>query len=447
MKVGIIGAGYVGLVAAACIAEMGHDVLCVENDKARLASLRTGTLPFYEPGLHELVTRNVEHGRLKFSASLPEVAAPFDAMFIAVNTPTRSDGSADLSFVLEAAREIGRWIGTSCVVVNKSTVPVGTAEVVQASIDQEIEKRRLEVEVVSNPEFLREGNAVNDFMQPDRVVIGASSEQTIGVMRRLYRPFTHKTERIFVMSRRDAEMAKYAANACELMGVDVEQVRLVIGADSRIGYSYIYPGCGYGGSCFPKDMQSLIHMCGAVGSEPMVLRAVEERNRAQKQRLFEKIRARFRGRVEGLTVAVWGLAFKPDTDDMREAPSIGLVNALVQSGARVRAHDPVARATATRVFPKEWFSSAKLELLEDHYEAAAGADALVLVTEWKIYRNPDLEKLGKLLRHRLIFDGRNQFDPDTLGNAGFEYCGIGRSSSLAASPAHRKRNTDAPGAG
>ena len=443
MKLTIIGTGYVGLVTGTCFAESGNWVTCVDTDSRKIDDLKRGKLPIYEPGLEELVLSNFKEGRLRFTDSLAEAARESDIFFIAVGTPPGEDGSADLHYVLGAARELGSLVTRDCIVVDKSTVPVGTADRVRATMEAELAKRGLglKVDVVSNPEFLKEGAAVHDFMRPDRVVVGTDSERAAEVMRDLYAPLTRNHERLFLMGIRDAEMAKYAANAmlatrisfmneiagiCEHLGVDVENVRKGIGSDSRIGPSFLYSGCGYGGSCFPKDVKALVHMAENAGVEPSILSAVEARNRAQKKRLFEKITARFGTDLNGRTFAVWGLAFKPGTDDMREAPSIALLQSLIAAGAKVRAHDPVAMAAARRVFPQDWFARGQVTLVEHQHEALEGADALVLVTEWKPYRNPDLELMAAKLKRRLIIDGRNQYDPARLSAAGFEYEGIGR---------------------
>jgi UDPglucose 6-dehydrogenase len=443
MKLNIIGTGYVGLVTGACFAEMGNTVTCVDKDTGKIDALAAGRIPFYEPGLPELVAANQRAGRLRFTASLPEAAAEGSIHFIAVGTPPRADGSADLTQVLEVARELGRYIRMECIVVSKSTVPVGTAEQVRDAVQQEMDRRGAKVrfDVASNPEFLKEGDAVADFMRPERIIIGADSERAVEELRALYAPFTRSHERLLVMGVRDAELTKYAANAmlatrisfmneiaalCERLGVDVEHVRRGIGSDSRIGHSFIYPGAGYGGSCFPKDMRALIHMAEANGLAPEVLRAVEARNQAQKQRLFEKIRDRFDAQLAGRTIGVWGLAFKPGTDDLREAPSLTLIERLIGVGATVKAYDPVAMENARRVVPASWIESTKLMLVERQYDAAEGADALVLVTEWKPFRLPDFDLLKRLMRSPVIFDGRNQYEPRHARSLGFEYFGIGR---------------------
>jgi UDPglucose 6-dehydrogenase len=444
MKLSIVGTGYVGLVTGACFAEMGNTVTCVDKDTAKIQALLAGRVPIYEPGLPELVEANRRAERLRFTASLPEAMAGSAIHFIAVGTPPNPDGSADLSQVLNVAREIGRHVSADCLVVSKSTVPVGTADQVRSIIDGELAHRgaKLRVEVVSNPEFLKEGDAVNDFMRPERIVVGAGSEDAVEQMRALYAPFTRSHERLLAMGVRDAEMTKYAANAmlatrisfmneiaglCEGLGVDVEQVRRGIGSDSRIGYAFIYPGAGYGGSCFPKDVKALIHMAESNGFAPQVLRAVEARNQAQKQRLFEKIKQRLGAKVRDSTIGIWGLAFKPGTDDLRDAPSVTLIQRLLDAGARVKAYDPVAAEAARRQLPAAWLESGRLELSAHQYEAVANADALALVTEWKPFRHPDFEAMRRLMHLPIIFDGRNQYDPRQVRAAGFEYFGIGRS--------------------
>jgi UDPglucose 6-dehydrogenase len=443
MKLSVVGTGYVGLVTGACFAEMGNTVTCVDKDTAKIQALLAGRVPIYEPGLPELVEANRRAERLRFSTSLPEALEGSAIHFIAVGTPPNADGSADLTQVLNVAREIGRHVRADCLVVSKSTVPVGTADQVRSVIDEELGRRgvRLRVQVVSNPEFLKEGDAVNDFMRPERIVVGADSEDAVGQMRALYAPFTRSHERLLAMGVRDAEMTKYAANAmlatrisfmneianlCERLGVDVEQVRRGIGSDSRIGYAFIYPGAGYGGSCFPKDVKALIHMAEASGFAPQVLRAVEARNQAQKQRLFEKIKQRFGAKLQDSTIGIWGLAFKPGTDDLRDAPSLTLIQSLLDAGARVKAYDPVAAEAARRQLPAAWLESGRLELSAHQYEAVANADALALITEWKPFRHPDFDAMKKLMRMPIIFDGRNQYEPRQVRAAGFEYFGIGR---------------------
>jgi UDPglucose 6-dehydrogenase len=443
MNIGIIGSGYVGLVTGACFAEMGNAVVCVDKDAGKIARLQAGEVPIHEPGLDALIANNVREGRLKFTLSLAEVVAATDIYFIAVGTPADEDGSADLRHILEVASELGRVIDRRCTIVDKSTVPVGTAEKVRDTIRRELRLRGIDTEygVVSNPEFLKEGDAVADFMRPDRVIIGTDNESSVELMRKLYAPFTRSHDRMLVMGVRDAEMTKYAANAmlatrisfmneiaslCERVGVDVENVRKGIGSDGRIGYSFIYAGCGYGGSCFPKDVRALVHTAGEHGVDPMILKAVEARNEAQKRHLFERIVARFGSDLRGLTFALWGLAFKPGTDDVREAPSIVLLDQLIAAGVKVKAYDPIAMDVARRTLPEQWFSDGQLTLTEHQYDALDGAEALVLVTEWKPFRYPDFAVAKKRMRQPVIFDGRNLYDPAELKGLGFDYCGIGR---------------------
>lgn len=443
MYITVVGTGYVGLVTGACIAEMGNPVYCVDVDPQKIDDLKRGILPIYEPGLEAIVNDNQQAGRLQFSTSLAEALAQSELVFIAVGTPPGEDGAADLRHVVEVARQIGSLLTRPAIVVNKSTVPVGTADLVHATIAEQLERRGLEldVEVVSNPEFLKEGTAVDDFMHPDRIIIGTDSERARQLMSELYAPFVRNHPRLMFMGVRDAEMTKYAANAmlatkisfmneiaglCERLDVDVEHVRLGIGSDQRIGYHFIYAGCGYGGSCFPKDVKALISIARQSDFEPQLLQAVEARNELQKQSLYNKIATHFAGDLGGRTFAVWGLAFKPGTDDMREAPSVVLINSLINAGARVKAFDPIAGASARREFPEHWFAEQRLEIVEGQYEAAIDADALVLVTEWKPFRRPDFKALKKLLKHPLILDGRNQYDPLQIQREGFAYYGIGR---------------------
>lgn len=443
MNITVVGSGYVGLVTGACIAEMGNTVNCVDVDKSKIENLKQGILPIYEPGLEEIVTDNHTSGRLLFTTSLSEASKQCEVYFIAVGTPPGEDGSADLRYVLEVARQIGDTMTGPAIVVNKSTVPVGTADLVRAAVTERLEARGADIEfsVVSNPEFLKEGAAVDDFMHPDRIVIGADNEHARQVMSALYAPFIRNRPRTMFMGIRDAEMTKYAANAmlatkisfmneiaslCERLDVDVENVRLGIGSDERIGYHFIYAGCGYGGSCFPKDVKALINIAHQNDFEPKLLQAVESRNDQQKHSLFNKISAHFNGDLAGRTFAVWGLAFKPGTDDMREAPSIVLINSLINAGAKVRAYDPVARETARMEFPESWFADGRLQIVEGQYEAAIDADALFLVTEWKPFRRPDFRALKRLLNTPLIVDGRNQYDREQVKQEGFSYYGIGR---------------------
>jgi UDPglucose 6-dehydrogenase len=443
MDITVIGTGYVGLVTGTCFAEVGNTVTCVDLDEEKIQNLKQGIVPIYEPGIESLIEYNMNEGRLRFTSSLEEAAATCNIFFIAVGTPPGDDGSADLSFVLSAARDIGRLISDYAVIVDKSTVPVGAADHVSAAVEEELQARGLQVDVdvVSNPEFLKEGAAIDDFLKPGRIIVGTDSDRAREVMRELYAPFTRNHERIIYMSPRDAEMTKYAANSmlatkisfmneiailCERLRVDVENVRLGIGSDPRIGYSFIYPGCGYGGSCFPKDIDALIHMSEAQGYTPLVLNAVRERNREQKKVLFEKITTKFSDDLTGKFFGLWGLSFKPGTDDMREAPSIVLLRDLIERGATVKAYDPAAMDTARRELPREWFEQGRLVLKEHQYEAVEDVDALVLVTEWKSFRRPDFNRIISLLKSPVIFDGRNQYEPHVMRRYGFEYHGIGR---------------------
>ncbi|WP_432821258.1 UDP-glucose dehydrogenase family protein [Trichloromonas sp.] len=443
MNLTVIGTGYVGLVTGTCFAEMGNRVTCVDVDAAKVNRLKQGEIPIYEPGLDTLVLSNFKAGRLQFTTSLAEAMADSNVYFIAVGTPPGEDGSADLQYVLAVAREIGRHLQDYAVIVDKSTVPVGTADKVREALANELAKRGVEIpfDVVSNPEFLKEGAAVNDFMRPDRIIIGADSNRALETMRSLYADFSRNHDRILEMGIRDAEMTKYTANAmlatkisfmnevstlCDRLGVDVEKVRLGIGSDSRIGYSFIYPGCGYGGSCFPKDVKALIHMAEKNGIDPLILQSVDRRNEAQKHVLFEKISEHFGGNLTGVTIGVWGLAFKPGTDDMREAPSVVLIQSLIEAGARVLAYDPVAMDVAREELPSAWFELGSLQLASHQYEALQGVDALALVTEWKPFRHPDFTAMKRMMKQAVIFDGRNQYDPKSLKAEGFQYQGIGR---------------------
>jgi UDPglucose 6-dehydrogenase len=444
MNLTVVGTGYVGLVTGTCFAEMGHSVTCVDVDSRKVENLKKGVLPIYEPGLDAMVERNAREGRLTFTTSLPDAMQSSDVFFIAVGTPPGEDGSADLQYVLAVAREIGAHMDRYAVVIDKSTVPVGTAEKVRATIDGELERRGrvIDFDVVSNPEFLKEGAAIADFMKPDRIVIGAESERAVELMRELYAEFTRSRDRLLIMGIRDAEMTKYVANAmlatkisfmneianlCDRMGVDVENVRTGIGSDSRIGYYFIYPGCGYGGSCFPKDVKALIRMAAAHDFQPRVLEAVEARNEEQKGYLFGKISAHYGANLEGRVFGLWGLAFKPGTDDMREAPSKVLLEQLIQAGARVRAYDPVAMDVAREELPREWFNDGLVTLVDHQYGALEGADALALVTEWRPFRHPDFDAMRRLMRpDPVIFDGRNQYQPENMEADGFVYYGVGR---------------------
>ena len=443
MNITIIGTGYVGLVTGTCFAEMGNTVTCVDIDHEKIDNLNKGIVPIYEPGLEELIRSNEGAGRLSFTASLKDAMKCSNLFLIAVGTPESPNGEANMEYVYNVAKEIGINLAHESVCVNKSTVPIGTAEKVRSIIAHELDKRGIDLpfHVVSNPEFLKEGDAISDFMRPDRVIIGTDSKYALDMLKQLYSPFTMNHDRLITMGVKEAELTKYAANAmlatkisfineiahiCDELKIDVESVRKGIGADSRIGYSFIYPGAGYGGSCFPKDVKSIIHTAIKAGVEPMVLEAVEKRNQLQKERMFDHISRKLGTDLSGLIFAVWGLSFKPGTDDMREAPSVVLINFLIKAGARVQAFDPVANEEAVKKFPNEWISTNQLIFFEDNYSALENADALVLMTEWKIFRNPSLSKMKELMQNFCIFDGRNQYDPDYMRNNGFYYKGIGR---------------------
>jgi UDPglucose 6-dehydrogenase len=444
MRVTIFGTGYVGLVTGTCLAEVGNDVVCVDVDADKIARLERGEIPIYEPGLEPLVRANHASGHLKFTTDASTAIAHAQLIFIAVGTPPDEDGSADLSHVLTVARTIGKTLSRYAVVVNKSTVPVGTADAVRAAVAGELAARGVDVpfDVVSNPEFLKEGDAVQDCLRPDRIVIGADSARAVEMLKTLYAPFNRNHERIVLMDVRSAELTKYAANAmlatkisfmneianiAEQVGADVELVRRGIGSDPRIGYHFIYPGAGYGGSCFPKDVKALEHTARQHGHEPRLLSAVEAVNAAQKRKLFALLQRHFGDSLRGRTIALWGLAFKPNTDDMREAPSRTLLEQLWQAGVVVRAYDPEAAGEAQRLYGER----GDLVLCDQQYAALEGADALVVMTEWKAFRSPDLERVQASLKQPVIFDGRNIFDPKSVEAAGIAYYGIGRGRSIA----------------
>ena len=446
MKIAVVGSGYVGLVTGVCFAERGNTVTCVDIDENKINMLKNGKPPIYEPGLEELIKTNLQEDRLSFTTSLADAMQTAELVFIAVGTPPGEDGSADLQYVLAVAKEIGQHMTDYCIVVDKSTVPVGTADKVKAAIQAELDKRNVNVDfdVVSNPEFLKEGAAIDDFMRPDRVVVGTDSDKAAKAMHDLYLPFMRYHENIIIMGIRDAEMTKYAANSllatkisfmneianlCDQLGVDIENVRKGIGSDSRIGYSFIYPGCGYGGSCFPKDVQALIRTANENNYDAFILKAVEQRNNQQKYRLVEKIQNKYGKDLSGLTFGVWGLAFKPGTDDMREAPSKVILHELISAGAKIIAYDPVASEVAKEELPQDWFKHGHLKLVNHQYEALTDVEALVLVTEWKSFNNPDFDKMKELMKDPVIFDGRNQYDPQQMRESGFSYMTIGRDSA------------------
>ena len=443
MRISVIGTGYVGLVTGTCLAESGNDVICMDIDKKKIELLNNGIVPIYEPGLEELIKRNVAHGRLSFTTNMSQAVRGSSVIFIAVGTPPGENGSADLKYVLRAAEDIARHLNGYKIIVNKSTVPVGTADKVKAVVAG---KTKHKFEVVSNPEFLKEGSAIEDFMKPDRIVIGANSARSMQIMHDVYAPFVRKGDRTLVMDVRSAEMTKYASNAmlatkisfinemaniCVSLGADIDSVRRGMGYDKRIGFEFLFPGVGYGGSCFPKDVKALVQTAKEHGFDARVLKSVEAVNEQQKRVLSELILSHFASKksarnarsskpLSGRTVAVWGLSFKPRTDDMREAPSVVIIQNLLRAGAEIRAHDPVAMHEARKIFKK------RVTLMEDGYEALRGADALAVVTEWNEFRTPDFQKMKKIMKNPVIFDGRNIYNQEELKKMGFTYYGIGR---------------------
>ncbi len=437
MKISIIGTGYVGLVTGTCFAESGIIVTCVDVDENKINMLNNGHVPIYEPGLEDMIKKNVEKQRLFFTTNIEESLVEAEAAFIAVGTPPDEDGSADLQYVVGVAEEIGEYMNDYLVIVNKSTVPIGTSHKVRAAVAKGLEKRgsTLPFDIASNPEFLKEGSAIQDFLRPDRIVIGIDSDRAKKIMNRLYKPFVLNGHPIYFMDIPSAEMTKYAANSmlatkisfmndianlCEIVGADVDMVRRGIGSDSRIGNKFIYPGVGYGGSCFPKDVKALIKTAASNGYPLRVLQAVEDVNDDQKKSMFKKISEHFGGKLKGKKIAIWGLAFKPNTDDMREAPALVLIDQLVEAGASVVSHDPVAMDETRRKIGD------KTEYSEDQYEALVDANALVLMTEWSEFRVPMYKVIEKLMKEKVIFDGRNIYDPDEVREYGFTYYGIGR---------------------
>lgn len=437
MKIVVVGTGYVGLVSGTCLSETGVDVVCADIDKRKIDLLNNGQIPIYEPGLEAIYKKNVEKGRLSFTVNLAEGLNDADAVFIAVGTPPDEDGSADLKYVLNVAREIGQNIDHYMVIVTKSTVPVGASLKVKNTILEELKKRNADIpfDVASNPEFLKEGNAVQDFLRPDRIVIGTESEKARKVMSRLYKPFILNGHPIIFMDITSSELTKYAANSmlatkisfindianlCELVGANVDSVRKGIGSDPRIGNKFIYPGTGYGGSCFPKDVKALIRTADGLGYSLDILKAVEKVNDRQKSILFSKIYSHFDGNLKGKKIALWGLSFKPKTDDMREAPALIIIDKLIEAGAEIVAYDPIAMEEGKRILGN------RIKMAKDEYEACIDADALVLVTEWSEFRSPNFKILGKLLKNKLIFDGRNIYDPVEMAEFGFAYYSIGK---------------------
>ena len=440
MNIAVVGSGYVGLVSGSCFAEMGNYVTCVDIDEKKIQKLKNGILPIYEPGLEAMVLKNVHHKNLHFTTNLTEAIQKATIVFIAVGTPIGTDGSADLHYVLAVAKAIGETMVHTLIVVDKSTVPIGTADKVKATIQAALDQRRenIEFHVVSNPEFLKEGAGINDFMKPDRVVIGADNDYAFQKMKELYSPFFRTHDRFITMDIRSAEMTKYAANSmlatkisfmneianiCERVGADANKVRIGIGSDTRIGYSFIYPGVGYGGSCFPKDVSALKKIAEENGYNAQLIAAVEEVNNQQKLRITEKVIARFGEDLTGLTLGLWGLAFKPGTNDMREAPAINTIKALVQRGAKIQAYDPKAMDEAQSIYLK---GVANVSYMDTKYEVLKEASALLLLTEWKEFRSPDFEEIKQRLKHPIIFDGRNQYNAFQLEDQGFEYYQIGK---------------------
>ena len=439
MKISIVGTGYVGLVTGTCMAQMGNTVICVDVDEKKIEGLRKGIIPIYEPGLEAMVAENFKLGTLAFTTDIKGALDNSEICCIAVGTPMGEDGSADLQYVLQVAKDIGNSMSHHLIVVDKSTVPVGTADKVRDAIRKELQARGADIsfDVVSNPEFLKEGAAIEDFMRPDRVVVGADNPKALEKIKELYEPFTRSHERFIAMDVKSAEMTKYAANAmlatkisfmneianiCERVGADVNKVRAGIGSDSRIGYSFIYPGCGYGGSCFPKDVRALERLATENGYTPRVLKAVQDVNESQKLILAQKVIKRFGEDLKRHTFAVWGLSFKPETDDTREASSIAIISALSKYGAQIRAYDPKAMEVARGYYFKE---HKNIEYVDSKYTALTGADALLLITEWKEFRSPDFEEMAKRLKNKVIFDGRNQYRRERLVELGFEYYQIG----------------------
>jgi UDPglucose 6-dehydrogenase len=439
MRVSIAGSGYVGLVSGAGLSEVGHHVVCMDINEARIEGLKNGIVPIFEPGLKKMLKNNAGHGRLEFTSSIDRAVEHAEVLFIAVGTPPDEDGSADLRHVLAVAASVGEILEKSLLVVVKSTVPVGTCERVRDTISEKLQERGVEIDfsVASNPEFLKEGDAIADFMKPDRIVVGVDSDHAEALLRELYAPFNRNHQKLLCMDVRSSELTKYAANAmlatkislmnelsnvADCVGADIEHVRNGIGSDPRIGYSFIYPGAGYGGSCFPKDVRALEHTARANGYRAELLQAVESVNKRQKHRPFELLSGHFAGKIEGLTVALWGLSFKPNTDDMRDAPSLNLIDSILAAGGKVRAHDPEAADEALRVFA----GKPGFDIIDDPYEAARGADVLVLITEWKQYWAPDFDRLSREMKQAVIVDGRNIWSPEVVRSRGITYYSIGR---------------------
>ena len=443
MDITVVGTNYVGLVSAACFAEMGNRVLCLDNNISRIHQLQKGETPLYEPGLDSILNDNLNTGRLIYDHEFSKISQQCQVFYIAVDTPSARDGSAELSILWQAVDQVCDQIQQDCLIITASTVPVGTSEKIKHRILHRLNEqgKSFNIEIAANPQFLKEGTAVEDFNRPDRIIIGIESDKTKRLMRKLYKPFSRSFDKLMFMGIRDAELTKYAANAmlatkisfmnemanlAEKLDVDIENVRMGMGADSRIGFSYIYPGCGYGGSFFPNDVKTLINMGAEHGYKANILHAIDERNELQKQRLFEKVSEQLGANLTGKVIAIWGLAFKPGTDDLRQAPSLVLIKALLKAGASVRAYDPVAMDNAREYFASELFDEGRITLVNHQYDALKNADAMVLVTEWKPFRQPDFNAMKRLMKNLVIIDGRNQYDPATLKADGFQYSGIGR---------------------
>lgn len=422
---------------------MGNRILCLDPDKQRIISLQQGNTPLYEPGLDSILNDNLQAGRLQFESDFTKASTNCQLYFIAVDTPSARDGSADLSSLWQSIEQIAQNISQDTLIITASTVPVGTSEKIKQTLNKLLELKNInvDIQVVANPQFLKEGAAVEDFSRPDRIIIGCESDKATRIMRDLYKPFSRSFDKLMFMGIRDAELTKYAANAmlatkisfmnemanlAEKLDVDIEHVRTGIGADNRIGYSYIYPGCGYGGSFFPNDVKTLINMGEENGYRANILNAIDDRNELQKQRLFEKLEQQFNGQLEGKVIAIWGLSFKPGTDDLRQAPSLVLIEALLKAGAHIRAYDPVAMDNASKLISQHHLSDQQVTLVDHQYDALKNADAMVLVTEWKPFRQPDFNAMKRLMKQRIIIDGRNQYDPETVRAEGFIYSGIGR---------------------
>ena len=443
MDIVVIGTGYVGLVSGTCFAEMGNNVICVDIDKRKIDNLNKGIIPIYEPGLEEILQRNILEKRISFSNSIRKTLNKAKIIFLAVGTPESKNGSPNMNYIYSVVKEIGQHLSQEAIIITKSTVPVGTSSKVYSIIDSELKYRekKIKFHVASNPEFLKEGDAVNDFMRPDRIIIGTESKYALNILKRLYSPYVMKSDRLICMGIKEAELTKYVANAmlatkisfineianiCDNLEIDIETIRKGIGSDSRIGYSFIYPGSGYGGSCFSKDIKAIIHLAKKSGVDPFILESVEKRNSIQKNIIYKYVMKKFNNNIVDKVIAVWGLSFKPGTDDIRESPALTTINSLINSGATVKAYDPASMNKAREVFPQRWLINNKIIFTNDNYSALDGVDALIIMTEWKMFRNPIISKMKKNMKKLNIFDGRNQYDPNLMKEEGFYYKGIGR---------------------